>query len=108
VKEYKDLSSAGIDSLTDILYNVGYTPVKGEIMGSTGPSCYEPQNAILFYDAKGKVTNYIELCFHCHRYLYSSSQTRAIDYCSQKFDMLKRYFSYQGINFDMQVRSESD
>ncbi|MGZ3820272.1 MAG: hypothetical protein ACXVB6_06750, partial [Mucilaginibacter sp.] len=82
VHESKVLSNAGIDSLTDILYNVGFTPVKkirhkkGAIyeidVEDPGRMCYEPRNAILFMDADGKVTQYIELCFTCHRYYLSS------------------------------------
>ena len=61
VKEAKILTTRGINSLTDILYNVGFTPVKNlsfEI-SDLGARCYEPRNAILFIDGKGNVTQYM-------------------------------------------------
>ena len=100
VVELKDLSIAGIDSLTDILYNVGNTPVKNlPNFGTMGYNCYVPRNAILFMDAEGKVTQYIEYCFGCERYFYSSSKTKSIDYCEQKLDMLAVFFLSQGVKY---------
>ncbi|TFF38936.1 hypothetical protein [Mucilaginibacter psychrotolerans] len=101
IKEIKQLSAKGLDSLTDILYNVGFTPVKNltfEIAGH-GYSCYEPRNAILFFDAAGNLTQYIELCFMCHRYYLSSRKIRYTADCEQKSDMLKGFFLAQGINY---------
>lgn len=100
VKEQKTLNAADIDRLTDILYNVGYTPVKGltyepELFGG----CYNPRNAIVFLDAKGNVTQYIELCFHCQGHSYSSSKTKHIEYCEQKYDLLNTFFSSKNIQF---------
>ncbi|RYU90114.1 hypothetical protein EWM62_11265 [Mucilaginibacter terrigena] len=100
VMEMRDLSKAAVDSLTDILYNVGRKPIKlPDDYANPGAACYSPANAILFMDSKGKITEFIEICFHCHRYYYSSSKTREIDYCDQKWDMLKKYFFSQGIKF---------
>lgn len=100
VVELKDLSAAGIDSLTDILYNVGFTPVKNVPRYATpGAKCYEPRNAILFLDAEGKVMQYIEFCFACEKYNYSSPKTKPIDYCEQKYDMLRTYFLKQGLKY---------
>ena len=101
VIESTTLSNAGIDSLTDILYNVGLTPVKGlrfEI-ADPGGKCYNPRNAILFIDGQGKVTQYIEFCFECHRYYLSSIKIKNTVYCEQKYDLLKNYFLEQGIRY---------
>ena len=100
VMEMRDLSNAAVDSLTDIMYNVGRKPIKlPDDYANPGATCYSPANAILFLDNKGKVTEYIEICFHCHKYYYSSSKTREVNYCDQKWDMLKKYFFSQGIKF---------
>ncbi|RYU90113.1 hypothetical protein EWM62_11260 [Mucilaginibacter terrigena] len=99
VKEEKTLSSAGIDSLTDILYNVGYTPIKNLNYQMTEQGlCYNPRNAILFIDNNGNVTQYIELCFQCKGYYYSSSKTKSIEYCEQKYRLLSTFFTSEGIN----------
>ncbi|MFA6246387.1 MAG: hypothetical protein WC615_05565 [Mucilaginibacter sp.] len=100
VIEMRDLSKRAIDSLTDIMYNVARKPIKlPDDYANPGVKCYMPANAILFMDSKGKVTEYIEICFHCHKYYYSSSQTHEIDYCDQKWDMLKSFFVSQGQKF---------
>lgn len=100
VKESKDLTAAGIDSLTDILYNVGYTPVKLPFkLIDPGRNCYNPRNAILFLNAAGEVTHYIEYCFECERYFLSSSKIKNTEYCEQKFEMLKQFFLKQGIQY---------
>ena len=109
VIELKDLSPRAIDSLTDILYNVGYTPVKDlPFQISVGYNCYEPRNAILFLDARGNVTQYIEFCFGCKRYYYSSSKTKPIDYCEQKYSMLRSFFFRQGLNYGTIVPNQDD
>lgn len=100
VKESKELTAAGIDSLTDILYNVGYTPVKLPFqLIDPGRNCYDPRNAILFLNATGQVTHYIEFCFGCQRYYLSSSKIKNTAYCEQKYEMLKQFFLKQGIQY---------
>ncbi|WP_426668779.1 hypothetical protein ACPPVU_21415 [Mucilaginibacter sp. McL0603] len=98
VRETKILSGAGIDSLTDLLYNVGFTPIKGKLPLGVA-MCYEPRNAILFMDGDGKVTQYIELCFTCHGYYLSSKKIKYTVYCEQKYDLLKSFFLMQGIKY---------
>jgi hypothetical protein len=98
--EEKTLGAAGIDSLTDILYNVGYTPVKNlAFQIADQGACYNPRNAIVFFDAEGNVTQYIEFCFACKGYYYSSSKTKPIEYCKQKYDMLGAFFSSENIKY---------
>ena len=108
VKESRQLTSAGIDSLTDILYNVGYTPIKLPFkLVDPGHSCYNPRNAILFLNAAGEVTQYIQYCFECERYFLSSSQIKNTEYCEQKFEMLKQFFLKQGIQYGT-IQPKSD
>lgn len=98
--ESRILAKKGIDSLTDILYNVGKTPVGKlpmEIYGEI--KCYAPRNAILFINSEGVVTQYIELCFGCQKYYFSSRKIKSMEYCEQKYEMLKQFFLKQGIQY---------
>jgi len=100
--ESKVLSEIAIDSLTDIMYNVGFTPMKIKpkfTIADSGASCYNPRNAILFIDANGVLTHYIEFCWECGRYYLSSSKIKNTTYCEQKLDMLKTFFLTQGIKY---------
>jgi hypothetical protein len=99
IKEVKVLSPAAIDSLTDILYNTGFASQKVYNYPVTEYNCYEPRNAILFIDKNGRLTSYIEFCFECQRYYYSSSTTKSIDYCEQKYSILRSFFFRQGLNY---------
>lgn len=108
VKEGKVLTAAGIDSLTDIMYNVGFTPmkhkrprIKGELeVADPGSMCiFQPRHAILFIDSTGKVTQYISICFTCHQYYLSSRKIKYTVECENKYDLLKSYFLSQGIKY---------
>ncbi|MFD2147811.1 hypothetical protein [Mucilaginibacter antarcticus] len=100
IKESKILSGAAVDSLTDMMYNVGYTPIKLNFkLVSARYNCYDPHNAILFFNNEGEVNEYIELCFDCERYFLSSSKIKNTIYCDQKYDMLKGFFVAQGIKY---------
>lgn len=101
VIEIRTLTPAGVDSLTNILYNIGYTPVKNldfEV-GDPGAKCYAPRNAILFIDANGNVTQYLEICFGCQRHYWSSSKVADIEYCYNKYELLRKYFLAQRIKY---------
>ncbi|MBD1364056.1 hypothetical protein IDJ77_09570 [Mucilaginibacter sp. ZT4R22] len=107
IKEEKTLSGGGIDSLTDILYNVGYTPVKGTFYRiEKEMSCYEPRNAILFLDSAGNITQYIKFCFQCWKYYYSSSKTKPVEYCEQKYDMLRTFFIKRGVKYGAETTED--
>ncbi|RFZ95256.1 hypothetical protein D0C36_06935 [Mucilaginibacter conchicola] len=99
VKEQKRLSTAGTDSLTNILYNYGYTPVKwkGEFAGDPGYKCYEPHNAVVFLDKNDQVKYYFEICFGCQRHYWSTSKVNNIIYCDGKYELLRKFFASQGV-----------
>lgn len=99
VKEIKTLTIAGINSLTNILFNFGYTPVKSlrYELATLWPNCYEPRNAVLFIDKKGTIMQYLEICFGCQHHFWSSSEVRDIEYCDNKYDLLRKYFLAQNI-----------
>jgi hypothetical protein len=110
VRESKILSNDGIDSLTDILYNVGFTPVKRpkykkgqvhevEVDDSRSMCIFQPRHAILFIDSTGKVTQYISICFTCHQYYLSSRKIKYTVNCENKYELLRSYFLSQGIKY---------
>ncbi|MXV14801.1 hypothetical protein [Hufsiella ginkgonis] len=108
VKEITRLTDTQVDALTDIYFNYGRTPVSGlrVSMGDAGASCYNPRNGILFMNAKGRVLEYIELCFECQRRKVSSRRIQEGETCEQKFGLLKTFFRGSGIKFGTQERSD--
>jgi hypothetical protein len=101
VIEFQDLSKAAINSLTDILYNIGLTPIKCGGLETTDPeySCYNPRNAIVFTNEKGKVIGYMAICFECHRHYFSSVKMKGMPYCARKYELLRKFFRSQGITY---------
>lgn len=100
VLEQKELNASEKDSLTHILYNVGYTPVDGlKPILSTSANCYIPRNGVLFINKAGKAFEYLEICFSCERVEKSSKRIDAGYYCSTKYDLLKGFFRRSGIKY---------
>lgn len=97
LRETLFLTQPGIDTLTDILYNYSYTPVRKTNSNLIDePTCYEPRNAILFIDADGKVIAWMEYCFTCSGYRHSSTKIN-YDFCNEKYEMLRKFFFDRGL-----------
>ncbi|WP_131536535.1 hypothetical protein [Pedobacter nototheniae] len=96
VKEKRNLSDTEINNLTDLLYNYGYRSKKYGVLISKG-ACYDPHNAILFFNEKGKVIEYIEICFDCLGQRTSSRKIKTGENCIEKFALLRGFFSSLGI-----------
>lgn len=92
--EIKTLSKSDIDSLTDILYNIGF---KGPVHIMSLTTCFTPRNAILFIDSSGKTFDYVEICFQCSRHETSSEKIELGEFCDQKYALLKKFFISLGI-----------
>ena len=99
-KEIKTLNLVQIDSLIDLLYNIG---VKGNVFKFTPRSCYSPRNAILFLNSNNKIFESLEICFECHRTKTSSEKINDGISCEQKFDLLRLYFKKQGIKYGVDI-----
>ncbi|TCD18331.1 hypothetical protein EZ456_21765 [Pedobacter psychrodurus] len=98
VKEEIKLSKTDIDKLTDLLFNYGYRSKKyGVIIDRM--ACYDPHNAILFFNNERKVIAYIEICFDCLGMKFSSKKINTGENCTEKFSMLKDFFTSKGIKF---------
>jgi hypothetical protein len=96
LKEVKTLTFTYVDKLTDIFYNYGF---RGTTYTISQKSCYNPRNAILFLDNKGKAFEFIEICFECSRIQESSEKISVGDLCDQKMGMLKELFKKVGIEY---------
>ena len=99
VQKEKTLSQTEIDSLTQIIYNVGY---RGYFFTEVDFKCYNPRNAIIFLDSSEMVKEYIELCFECQKHRLSSDKILAGDFCQEKYDLLRSFFSQMGINYGVE------
>jgi hypothetical protein len=89
LNEQTTLSRQGVDSLTYILYNIGYA---GKVSTSEMTMCYDPRNAILFFDESGQVFEFMEICFRCHSVRLSSENIKTGQFCTQKYELLKEFF----------------
>ncbi len=109
VCEQKTLDINQINELTNILFNIGRTPVPhlAYTVASTGASCYEPRNGIVFFDSNDRVFEYIEICFGCQRNRLSSKRVKIGGDCEQKYDILRDFFLGQGLKFGT-VRETQD
>jgi hypothetical protein len=94
--EVRTLTYPQVDKLTDIFYNYGF---RGTTYIISEAACYNPRNAILFLDNKGKVIEFIEICFECKKTAESSDKVTLGDMCDQKLDMLFELFKKVGIEY---------
>lgn len=94
LKENIVLSKSGIDSLTDIIFNLGYS---GKIFTTSSTGCYDPHNAILFADANGKIFEFLEICFGCDRIRVSDERIQFGEPCDGKYEAIRDFFKSKGI-----------
>ncbi len=94
--EIKTLNFGQIEKLTDIIYNYGYKAKTSLVIAS---KCYEPRNAILFYDNTNHLIAFIELCFGCRNYRTNDNKITLGDECTQKLSMIKDFFNQNGIQY---------
>lgn len=94
----KELDQNQINRLTNIIFNTDYKKKIG-INTAGGASCYEPRNAFIFFDNEGKVFDYLEICFACHRYSSKSDKLTIGVECTQKYEILRKYFISTGVTY---------
>lgn len=105
IVDQKILHTAQINKLTDILFNVGRTPIPNlKYTEHVGSGCYVPRNGIVFLDSNERVFAYIEICFECQQHRFSSKRIKPWDDCEQKHDMLRHFFAELGIKFGTSER----
>jgi hypothetical protein len=96
LEEIKNLTLKQIDTLTDILFNIGF---RGVTYTLEQINCYEPRNGILFLNPDNITFEYIEVCFGCNKTKQSSDRIELGELCEQKFDILKKFFLSAGIKY---------
>ena len=93
--EAKTLTADQISRLTDIIYNTAYRKKGFNIENHY--KCFNPRNAVLFYDEKGKIFDYVEICFECKNAESLSENLDVGTLCNQKYDMLKKFLTNVGL-----------
>jgi len=99
LNETKALTFSQIDSLTNVMYNIGFG---GTILIVEELNCYNPRNAILFIDSSGKTFEFIEICFECQQTVSSSEEIDFGEACNEKFNLIKKQFLQAGIKYGTQ------
>ncbi|MEI9919862.1 MAG: hypothetical protein WDO14_13845 [Bacteroidota bacterium] len=98
--ELKEVSGSGKDSLFNILVNYD----TGDSARSIS-ACYEPRNAMLFFDSKGAIIGYVEICFACRDQDISPSNLQVGKFCDEKYEAILKFFERNGIEFGITPES---
>lgn len=93
--------------LLDILVNYNNDFTKKHVSWFQA-SCYEPRNAIVFVDSKGKVLGFIEICFQCQQYKIEPEKMAIGEFCDEKFNTLKKVFKGSGIKYGLDVSDPAE
>lgn len=64
--------------------------------------CFDPRNAILFYDKAGKPLAFIAICYQCRKASVSEEKIKIGDPCRDKMELLKQFFREAGIKYGVQ------
>jgi len=92
------LNKLQISRLTNIIFNATYK-CPGIDVTDFGAQCFNPRNALIFYDKNGKVFDYLVICFECLRAESPKGDITVGTLCNQKYDLLKKFFIDAGINY---------
>lgn len=95
--EEKELTKAGIDSLSFLLYNVKF---RGKIFIMEQVKCFQPRNGILFYDKENRLLESMAICFECSRTTFSWNEAK-VDWCDDKYMLLASFFKKRGMKFGL-------
>jgi hypothetical protein len=94
--EVKQLTQKQINNLTNIVYNTDYKVID-VFNAADGSGCFNPRNALIFYDKRGKIFDYMEICFECHDFYSKSGRFEIGTLCNQKYDLLRKFFIAVGV-----------
>jgi hypothetical protein len=95
--EVKTLSQKQVNDLTTLIYNTNYR--KPGLNAADNGACFNPRNALIFYDKNGKVFDYIQICFECLVAESLSNKVTIGTLCNQKYTLLKKFFINAGIRY---------
>lgn len=106
--ELKTLNGESKKDLFKILVNYDLLPGKINEIKRTVVFCYNPRNAILFFDGEGTVIGYVELCFECFGYKKYPSSLNVGEFCDDKFEVLKDIFKKNGVQYGITSTNDDD
>jgi mRNA-degrading endonuclease HigB of HigAB toxin-antitoxin module len=99
LKECKQLTNQQVANLTNIIYNVDYKRPPDLRCAFPGYNCFLPSNALIFFDKKGRIYDYLQICFHCDGYDSYSEKLTIGTPCNQKYELLRRFFIGAGLRY---------
>lgn len=91
IKESVFIDANQSTKLFDVLY-------KTECIGNDTYFCYDPRNAIFFYDQNNQIIAAIEICFDCQNYIVSDG-LEGINLCNNHMELLGEVFTEAGITY---------
>lgn len=93
------LDEKQLDGLTNILFNYAYGKDEKEIVQFVGPTCYSPQQMILFYKepTDKEPFAWVEICLFCQKYKTFPDSFDFGVFCDSKYDLLREFFRQTGI-----------
>lgn len=111
VTEKVALNQIQIEELSNLMLNYKIKKVsKGGLLVSP-VGCYEPRNAIIFYDKGEKIVSYVEICFECHQFVQQPTETiqhfnvlGMVEECGQMIELFKDFFKKSGIHYGVDAR----
>lgn len=98
-REVKKLSPDQEYSILDLLVNYQVIPKDGESRFESEGACYQPRNALLFYNSYGSVIGYFEICFTCHSHRFDPTRESLSGFCEGKSNMIKEWMKSIGITY---------
>lgn len=98
-EEKVELNEDKKNELTDIIYNIGKNI---DTKGMRGSGCYEPRNAILFFDENDKLFEYFIICFHCNIISPSVTSFSFNNDCIEKLSFLEYLFEKVDIKYGIE------
>ncbi|MGZ3820711.1 MAG: hypothetical protein ACXVJN_07170 [Mucilaginibacter sp.] len=105
--EVKKLNKQQVNRLTNIIFNTDYKVI--DYINEDDPNgCFNPRNALIFFDRNGKVFDYIEICFECNTFYSKSERIQIGTKCIQKYALLKKYFISLGIKYGTLTKEKSE
>jgi len=106
--EVTKLNNTGQEDVFRTLINYDFSQRKIDSVKSTVAFCYNPRNAILFYDENDSIIGYVELCFECFGQRKEPSSLRVGEFCDEKFNALKKIFHKNGIEYGLSESNHDD
>jgi hypothetical protein len=94
--EVKTLTLKQVEYFSDLVVNQRASHMDSIVAIA---DCYDPRNGILFFDADGKVFEYVDICFECSHVYGKNYRDPFGAFCSNKFSLIRDLFEEVGIEY---------